>query len=385
LTEVENLLALNMIEGLGPSRLRALLDHFGGPQEILKAGRSQLKAVPNIGQTLSQAITGARETIDLKRELRLIERDRVKIITVFDEKYPANLKEIFDPPILLYVKGELLPGDIAAIAIVGSRRASLYGRSTCESLSYQLASYGISIVSGMARGIDTAAHRGALKGGGRTIAVLGSGLGSIYPPENVKLADEIASSGAIVSEFPMERPPYKENFPRRNRVISGLSLGVVVVEAAQRSGALITAGFALEQGREVFAVPGRADSFTSKGTHSLIKQGAKLVEGPEDILEELGPVLERYGRALETEAKIEKPLEPRLNEEERIIHDCLTEEPSHIDEVVGRCDFPPGQVLSTLTKLQIRRLIKELPGKMFVKIAISHQPSAISKKRKAES
>ncbi len=357
-----------MIEGLGPSRLRALLDHFGEPQAILKAGRSELEGTPGIGKRLSAAIVSARARVDLRRELDLIERNRVRIITIFDEKYPANLKEIFDPPILLYVKGELLPIDIATIAIVGSRRASFYGRSTCESLSCQLASYGITIASGMARGIDTAAHRGALKGGGRTIAVLGCGLSLIYPSENAKLADEIASSGALVSEFPMEHPPYKENFPRRNRIISGLSLGVVVVEAAQRSGALITAGFALEQGREVFAVPGRADSPTSRGTHNLIKEGARLAESSRDILDELRPVLERYARVIETEAGVEKPFDPRLNEEERIIYDSLTEEPRHIDEVVGGTNFPPGQVLGTLTKLQIWRLVKELPGKMFVKV-----------------
>jgi len=366
-----------MIEGLGPSRLRALLDHFGDPQEILRAGRSELMDAPGIGETLSQTIISARGRVDLRRELNLIERNRVGIITIFDENYPKNLKEIFDPPILLYVKGELLPVDFAAIAIVGSRRTSYYGQEITQRISYDLAQKGVTIVSGMARGVDTAAHRGAIKGKGRTIAVWGSGLDVVYPPENARLADEIATCGALISEFPMQTPPYKENFPRRNRIISGLSLGVLVVEAAQRSGALITAGFALEQGREVFAVPGRAGSFTSKGTHNLIKEGAKLVEGPEDILEELGPALKRYSQDIDIEPKLERSLEPvsdekhilpRLNEEEQKIYDSLTEEPIHIDEVVGKTNFPPSLVLSTLTRLEIRKLAKEFPGKMFVRI-----------------
>lgn len=376
MTEVESFIILNMIDGLGPSRLKALLDHFGSPQKVLLAGQKELLAVPNIGKDCAKNIIAGRVSIDIKKELDLIERNRVKIVTIFDESYPKNLKEIFDPPILLYVKGQILPLDFAAIAIVGSRRASYYGQEITQRISYDLAQKGMTIVSGMARGIDTAAHRGAIKAKGRTIAVWGSGLGVVYPPENARLADEIEPCGALISEFPMQTPPHKENFPRRNRIISGLSLGVVVVEAAQRSGALITAGFALEQGREVFAVPGRAGSFTSKGTHSLIKEGAKLVETSEDIMEELAPVLERYSRDIDIEPKLEKSLEPvsdephprpRLNEEERMIYDSLSEEPSHIDEVVGRTNLPPSQVLSTLTKLQIRRLVKELPGKMFVR------------------
>lgn len=368
MADIESFLILNMIEGLGPSRLKVLLEHFGSPEEVLRANQEKLQGIPNIGKALSQAIVSSKERIDLKEELELIERNQVRIITLFDETYPENLKEIFDPPILLYVKGELLAEDLACVAIVGSRRTSFYGRQTAERISQDLAQKGITVVSGMARGIDTASHRGALKGGGRTIAVLGNGLNLIYPPENAKLADEIAQSGALISEFPMKMPPYKENFPRRNRIISGLALGVVVVEAAQRSGSLITAGFALEQGREVFAVPGRADSFSSKGTHNLIKEGARLVENYEDIIEELSPILEKYIHEMPLRAKKEEEVfQPKLDGAEKVIYDSLSTEPKHIDLVADSTNLPISQILSTLMKLEVRRLVKELPGKMFVR------------------
>ncbi len=370
MTEVESFLILNMIDGLGPSRLKALLDHFGSPEKVLLAPRKELLAVHNIGKECARNIIAGRVSTDIKKELDLIERNRVKIVTIFDKSYPKNLKEIFDPPILLYVKGQLRACDFAAIAIVGSRRASYYGQEITQRISYDLAQKGVTIVSGMARGVDTAAHRGAIKGKGRTIAVWGSGLDVVYPPENARLADDIATCGALVSEFPMQTPPYKENFPRRNRIISGLSLGVLVVEAAQRSGALITAGFALEQGREVFAVPGRAGSFTSKGTHNLIKEGAKLVETSEDIMEELRPIFKMHIKDIEVEVKTEPPLSirPKLEKEEKIIYETLSDEPTHIDKIAASSGLPISQVLSGLTRLEIRKLVKELPGKMFVKM-----------------
>ncbi len=220
----------------------------------------------------------------------LSKENKTRTLSFSDKGYPTNLKYIYDPPPTLYVKGNILPEDNIAIAIIGSRRATYYGLKNAENLSFELAAGGITIISGLARGVDSAAHRGALKAGGRTIAVLGSGLNIIYPPENEKLAREILQCGAVISEFPQGTAPLRQNFPRRNRIISGLSLGVVVVEAAKRSGALITANLALEQGREVFALPGKIDSFTSRGTHDLIKQGAKLVESAEDIIEELEPL-----------------------------------------------------------------------------------------------
>ncbi|MCQ9208506.1 MAG: DNA-processing protein DprA [Omnitrophica bacterium] len=220
----------------------------------------------------------------------LSNENKFKTLRITDKDYPANLKHIYDPPATVYLKGELILEDNIAIAIVGSRRATPYGLKNAKSLAFELAARGITVVSGLARGIDSAAHRGALEAKGRTIAVLGSGLNVIYPHENERLAEEIAKSGAVISEFQQDVGPQRYHFPRRNRIISGLSLGVVVVEAAQKSGALITANCALEQGREVFALPGKIDSWTSRGTHDLIKQGAKLVESIEDIIEELEPL-----------------------------------------------------------------------------------------------
>jgi len=227
----------------------------------------------------------------------LARENKVKTLGIADKDYPTNLRYIYDPPATVYLKGNIVPEDNIAIAIVGSRRATHYGLKNAKSLAFELAVRGITIVSGLARGVDSAAHRGALEAKGRTIAVLGSGLNVIYPKENERLAEEIAQNGAVISEFPLDAGPQRYHFPRRNRVISGLSLGVVVVEAAQKSGALITANCALEQGREVFALPGKIDSFTSRGTHDLIKQGAKLVESIEDIIEELEPLnLEKKGQ-----------------------------------------------------------------------------------------
>lgn len=213
--------------------------------------------------------------------------NKIKTLTLQDKNYPANLRHIYQPPSIIYFRGEVLLEDNIAVAVVGSRRATDYGLGNAERLGFELASRGVTVISGLARGIDTAAHKGALRAGGRTIAVLGSGLDVMYPSENKRLADEITRYGAVISEFEPDAPPARHNFPKRNRIISGLSLGVVIVEAAKRSGSLITADFALEQGREVFALPGKVGSFTSEGTHNLIKQGAKLIESIEDIVEEL--------------------------------------------------------------------------------------------------
>ncbi|MBN3039340.1 MAG: DNA-processing protein DprA [Candidatus Omnitrophica bacterium] len=286
----------------------------------------------------------------------------IKILNFADEEYPINLKYIFDPPASLNIKGSLLKEDSIAIAVVGSRRATYYGQHNAENLAFHLAAKGITIVSGLARGVDSAAHRGALKAGGRTIAVLGSGVDVIYPPENSKLAEDVARNGAVISEFPLGTPPFKQNFPRRNRIISGMSLGIVVIEAAKRSGALITANFALEQGREVFAIPGKIGSLTSQGTHSLIKDGAKLVESVEDIIEEIES-LRIYQDVKKQEAL---PL-PGLSEEEKQIYDNITKEPSYIDDIMEKVIFSHGKLLNCLLRLEHKGLIKELPGKQFIR------------------
>ncbi|MCK4649099.1 DNA-processing protein DprA, partial [bacterium] len=254
--------------------------------------------------------------------------------------------------------------DKNAIAIVGSRRATTYGRLTAQRLSAQLAAQGITIISGMARGIDSEAHKGALAVGGRTIAVLGCGIDVVYPPENRALEERIASSGAVITEFPFGTRPFAGNFPKRNRIISGLSIGVIIVEAAQRSGALITARLALEQGREVFAVPGSTTSPYSKGTHNLIKEGAKLVEDIDDILEELKPLIEI---AKEKGKENQDFLRPILSKEEEIIYNLVTQEPKHIDIFIQESKLPAQRAIAILTNLQIKGLIKELSGKNFIR------------------
>ena len=292
-------------------------------------------------------------------------KNKIRELRLTDEGYPTNLKYIYDPPPALYIKGNIIPQDNIAIAIVGSRQASYYGLKNAQELAFELAAKGITIISGLARGVDSAAHRGALKAKGRTIAVLGSGLNMIYPVENKGLAEEISQNGAVISEFSQDTPPHRQNFPRRNRIISGLSLGVLVVEAAKRSGALITVGFALEQGREVFALPGKIDSFTSQGTHDLIKQGAKLVESTEDIIEELEPL--RSSQTNQTRSESKTKIEPNLPEEEKQVYSCLSCEPLHIDELAQKVNLSYGRLLTCLLKLEYKKLVKELPGKAFVR------------------
>ena len=295
----------------------------------------------------------------------------IRTIRIGDKGYPGNLKNIHDPPKVLYVSGKILPEDDMAVALVGSRRASNYGLETCEEMAFELASFGVTVVSGMARGIDSAAHRGALKAKGRTIAVMGSGHDHIYPPENDKLYAEIAAKGAVVTEFENDMPPLPENFPQRNRIISGLSLGVVVVEAARNSGALITANFALEQGRDVFAVPGKISSHTSSGANELIKDGAKLVQSVEDVLEELAIVREYREDSTENRVKIGKMTKAyvynSLTEKERRVYKTLSDEPANVDDISERTgDMAPQDVSAILVKLELKKVISRLPGDNYI-------------------
>jgi DNA processing protein len=269
--------------------------------------------------------------------------------------------------LVLYIRGEIREDDRLAIGLVGARYPSLYGLSMAERLARDLAAREFTIVSGLARGIDSASHRGALKAGGRTIAVLGSGVDRIYPPENKKLADEIINNGAVISEYPMGTIPDRVNFPKRNRIISGLSLGVCVVEAAQRSGSLITSTFALEQGRLVFAVPGRADSVKSEGTHNLIKEGAILVQDVEDIIKEIEPMLGGLKLIQDKTALAKSPLRnPSLPENEAMVLKFISREGLHIDELISKSKLLPGIVNACLLKLQLKGLIKECPGKIYI-------------------
>lgn len=298
----------------------------------------------------------------------------IKKIKLGGAGYPANLRNIYDPPEALYVNGGFEERDHIAVAIVGSRRASPYGIEMAGRFGYDLASRGITVVSGMAVGVDSAAHRGALKAKGRTIAVMGSGHGRIYPPQNKDLYKEIAKAGCVVTEYEEDIEPFAYNFPRRNRIISGLSLGVVVVEAARNSGALITANFAAEQGRTVFAVPGKASSSTSTGANELIKDGAALVQSADDIIEELSikeSVPEPEAGSDRLEGKISKMTEAyvynSLTEDERKIYKTLSDEPLYIDDIADSCGLDARKASKALLNLEIKRLIKQMPGKQFVR------------------
>ncbi len=356
----ESLVSLNLIPQVGSARLENLLRHFRAPENIFKASRQDLIAV--CGEQIAESIV-AFDPRRMANDLALAKKSGLSIITLFDQDYPQLLKEIPGPPIVLYVSGRITADDNSGIGIVGSRRASFYGLRSAEKFAAELSGRGLTIVSGMARGVDTYAHAGALKAKGRTIAVMGSGFSHIYPPENAGLAKKISESGAVISEFPMDTLPLAQNFPRRNRLISGLSLGVLITEAARNSGALITADFALEQGREVFALPGRIDSCGSTGANGLLKQGAKLVTCCEDILEELN-LPAAIARKPEERAIKEKTACPK---EEGMLYDCISQEAIGIDDLVGKTSLTSSQIAALMLKLQFKKLIKELPGKQFVR------------------
>ncbi|MDD2679403.1 MAG: DNA-processing protein DprA [Candidatus Omnitrophica bacterium] len=362
MTSLEALIALNMAASIGSSRLNKLLEYFCRPEDIFGASAAELIKVSGIGENSAGRICSFKKE-DLVKELRDAAKLGLKIIALTAADYPENLKHIPGAPIVLYVKGEIRPEDKLAIGIVGSRQASFYGLSAAEKFASALAAKGFTIVSGMARGVDTASHRGALKAGGRTLAVMGSGFKHIYPDENKELAEEISQAGAVISEFPLNEQPLKENFPRRNRIISGLSLGLLVAEAARNSGALITADFALEQGREVFALPGKIDSSSSFGTNNLIKQGAKLVTEVEDILEEfdlMPPSPEKEG--LNPEYNLKHGNENRL-------YDLITSEAVSLEELIEKANMDIPEISAILLNLQLRKLIRQLPGKQFVRSA----------------
>jgi DNA processing protein len=362
----EALVALNLVDGIGPVRVRSLLEYFGDAPAILAASKQQLLQVRNIGDETADAIGNWEQTIDLGVELKRISDFGCRIVIQSDPEYPESLKHIYDPPVVLYVKGELLPKDKNAVAIVGSRMTTPYGVESARKLAYQLAYLGVTVVSGAARGIDTAAHQGALSAKGRTIAVLGTGINLITPPENAKLYEQIATGGALITQFPFNRPGDKQSFPIRNRIVAGMTLGTVVVEANLTSGALITANFATEYGRQVFAVPGRIDSPRSKGCHELIKKGAKLCESAEDILSEFEYLFPATNRPpAPNETGVLPALE--LSENEQKVYDVLSKEAISIDDVIRQSGLPVSAVSATLLSLEMKRLIRQLPGKMFLR------------------
>lgn len=367
-------MALKSIDGIGNASFQSLLDRFCSPVAVFSANIDDLAAVPGISKASAAAILSFKDWDQILRQFDEIEKTGIHIVTCLDEFYPPNLLNIYDRPAFLYVLGHLEKEDIP-IAIVGSRNASPYGKYTTERLSRELAQKGITIVSGMARGIDSSAHRGALSAQGRTIAVLGSGLDVIYPPENKKLFAAISQNGAVVSEFPLGTQPLPYHFPARNRIISGLSYGVLVVEAGEKSGSLITAKLAMEQGRDVFAIPGAIDSAFSRGTNSLIKQGAKLIENIDDILEDIIPQLEisstRPGsRNLEdapvcaAQRETERNLDS-FSPAEQAILERLSQNKTHADDIIAGSGLTPAGVLSVLMTLELKGIIEQHPGKLF--------------------
>ncbi len=363
-SELKGWLALLTVPKIGPIRYISLVKHFGSPERALSASEKELAELPDVGPVIATNMRNKVSWQEAEKQLGLMEKNQVQMVTFKDKTYPGNLLSIYDPPPLLFVKGELSPDDRNAVAIVGCRSASSYGKWITERIGGELSKRGVTIVSGMARGIDSIGHLAALKENGRTLAVLGSGLDVLYPPENKKLAGRIASSGAILSEFLFGTKPEAPNFPRRNRLISGLSLGVVIVEAGSKSGALVTAHCALEQNREVFAVPGNLGSKTSEGTNRLIKEGAKLVTSVEDILEELRLDVnkEKTMSRVRTERNLAK-----LSEMETSIFKLISDEPYHIDKIASGASVGVPQALSTLLSLELKGLVKQLSGKMFVR------------------
>ena len=355
-----------MIEGIGPVRVRQLLEHFAEPSAILRANASQLQRVPGIGPETAASIAGWEKTIDLKGELQRIGEFGCHVLIQSDEFYPELLKQIYDPPIVLYVKGALSAKDKNAVAVVGSRMTTHYGVEAARKLAFQLAYIGVTVVSGGARGIDTAAHQGALNSKGRTVAVLGTGINIVFPAENKELFERIAERGAVITQFPFNRKADKQSFPIRNRLVAGMTLGTVVVEANLSSGALITAKMAADNGRQVFAVPGRIDSPRSKGCHDLIKNGAKLCEGAEDILSEFEYLFPGDNRPSLLKNSEAMPAFT-LSVNEQAVYDTLSEEEATIDEVIRRSGLPPSAVSVALLALEMKRLIRQLPGKLFVK------------------
>jgi DNA processing protein len=356
---------LKSVPGVGHLLCKRLIDRFKSPQKVIQASDQELLQVSGLTMRHVAAIRNHKLPDEVDAELNLIQNKAYRIVTLADPEYPGLLRQIPNPPPLLYVYGRL-EGNSANLAVVGSRNATGYGLTTTNRLCESLAAYKMTIVSGMARGIDTAAHEGALAGGGRTIAVLGSGLERIYPAENRKLFHRIAENGAVVSEFPLRAKPEAHHFPIRNRVISGMSLGTMVVEATKKSGSLITARLAAEQNREVFAVPGSVQSFKSTGTHTLIKQGAKLVEHAQDIVEELRALVQFDMQASQPPANGSAAANSApLSEDEASVLHALEPYPMHVDKLARKISMTPGKLLSILLILELRGMVEQSPGKLF--------------------
>jgi DNA processing protein len=351
---------LSMVEGIGPRWLAILTEIFGCPKGVWEASEKELNSVPRLPQKTIASLLAKRSSLDPEREIQKLNEAGIKTVFIDEDSYPESLREIYDPPKILYIRGVLEILQMPMLAIVGARKASFYGMSVAEKISGELVSAGLCVVSGLARGIDTAAHKGALKASGKTVAVLGCGVDVIYPLENKKLMQEVINSGVVISEYPPGTPPRGGNFPQRNRIISGLSKGVLIVEAAEKSGSLITADFALEQGREVFAVPGQVTNPLNKGAHRLIKQGAVLVEEAADILQEIG-------LSLIAQDCLPNKLLENLTEKEKKVYNNISDVPVNSEIIIDQTGLKASETLSILFLLEMNGMIRQLPGQRFVR------------------
>lgn len=363
MTSREAYISLNRIEGIGPVRVRALCEGLGSPEAVLTASAADLARVRGVGPKVAENIVSQRGSLDAGREEAAAAKLGARLVTPVDAEYPEPLKNIYDPPLCLYVRGTLEKKDAQALAIVGTRRASHYGTAQADRLAYQISKAGFAVVSGLARGIDTVAHKAALKAGGRTLAVLGGAMDKLYPPENRELAEEIVGHGALISEFPLGREPDRTTFPYRNRVVSGLSKGVLVVEAGLDSGAMNTAEQALEQGRSVLAVPGRVDMDGARGPHRLIQNGARLVEDLADVLKEfefLFPPTEQARLVRQQDARQRLTLLPA---EESVVRALWTEPELDFDVLIRKTGLSSAQMMTLAMQLEMKRVVRRLPGR----------------------
>lgn len=353
---------LNMLDQIGPVRTRNMIEALGSPGAIFEASEADLLGIPGIGRDVARSITEGRDRIDPDAEEKKAAKHGIRIVTFIEDEYPAALKEIHDPPLALYVQGTITAADRHAIAVVGTRHATHYGASVADRLAYGLSKAGFTIVSGLARGIDTTAHQAALKAGGRTLGVLGSAIDQFYPKENRALADRMAGQGAVISEYPLGRQADRQTFPYRNRIVAGMCMGLVVVEAGEKSGAVITANAALEQGRHVFAVPGRIDNPSARGCHALIKTGAKLVETIDDIVDELQMLIPK--KIDQQASNLKKTPDLMLSPEEALIVSALGGGGRHVDELARDCGLAAARLNSILLGLEMKRVVTSLPGRL---------------------
>jgi DNA processing protein len=371
MNEADGYITLNMLPKVGPVRVQRLVKALGSVEAVFRARRAELMGVDGVGPEVADSILGWEKLADPVAERGLAAQHGAVILTPADSGYPAMLRTIYDFPLALYVRGQWTERDRHSVAVVGMRAPSVYGREMARKLGYQLAYAGLTVISGLARGVDTHAHEGALAAKGRTVAVLGCGVDRVYPPENKALAQKIEATGAVLSEFPMGTKPDRQTFPMRNRIVSALSVGVVVVEAGKTSGALITARMAAEQGRHVFAIPGRVDTPGAAGCHALIREGARLVEGAADIMEELSGLFPREALVAprqEGESKQDVVAVAELSPEERTVLECLGTDEISVDELIRKCGLPPGKVSASLARLEMRKQVKSLPGKFYTRV-----------------